>query len=366
VSAATDKDRYAGADAETAALYRRYERRLRAWLGGRVTAPPPLVEDACASAWLILVAKRPVCGERIFGWLCTTALHEAYRLLRLDRREQPSELGEEQPAFVPPQRDDPETALEAKRALRALASLRERQRRYMAWQVGGYRYREMQDLAGGTTHTHVNRHLTRAHRSLRELADEASESPASGSEKKGGVPMATGSCRRCGLRPRRVGRGTVEPLCEECYGEAMDKVARELADDAATDGRARFRRMKLVKGGRAAERPPERVPPVARAAGPPPAPRRSESAPRRRAAQGSRTRCISEDVLHEARRLYSLGLTLRAVAEMLLDQTTYANAHSAEVALRFQFKRRAWPLRAGPRGQRAKRGLENDDLPRAA
>jgi hypothetical protein len=113
------------------------------------------VEDACASTWLILVAKQPACGERIFGWLCATALHEAYRLLRAERREPPSELYDERPAFVPPGRDDPETALEAKRALSALASLRERQRLYMAWQVGGYRYREIQELAGGATYTNV-------------------------------------------------------------------------------------------------------------------------------------------------------------------------------------------------------------------
>src|SRR5215211_5630291 len=168
--------------------------------------------DAGASAWLILVAKQPACGERIFGWLCTTALHEAYRLLRQERREQPGELGEEQPVFVPPRRDDPDTTLEAKRALLALASLRERQRRYMAWQVGGYRYGEMQELAGGATYTNVNKYLTRAHARLRELAEEASERDEPGSEEKGGVPMATGGCRRCGSRPRRVGRGTVEPL----------------------------------------------------------------------------------------------------------------------------------------------------------
>ncbi|MGH2762567.1 MAG: RNA polymerase sigma factor [Thermoleophilaceae bacterium] len=144
------------AGADTTALYRRYERPLRAWLGWRLSnASQALVEDACASAWLILVAKRPVCGERIYGWLRTTALHEAYRLLRQQGREQASELGEEQPAYVPARRDDPETALEAKRALRALASLRERERRYMAWQVGGYRYSEMQELADGATYTPI-------------------------------------------------------------------------------------------------------------------------------------------------------------------------------------------------------------------
>ena len=50
-----------------------------------------------------------------------------------------------------------------------------------------------------------------------------------------------------GLRPRRARRGTLEPLCDESYREAMDKVARELAEEAATDGRDRFRTMQLVK-----------------------------------------------------------------------------------------------------------------------
>ena len=94
---------------------------------------------------------------------------------------------------------------------------------------------------------------------------------------------------------------------------------------------------------------------MARAGGAPPGLRRGESASGRRAAPGSRTRCISEDQLREARRLYALGLTLRAVAETLLDQTTYANAHSAEVALRFQFKRRGWPLRSRTKARGAPR-----------
>jgi hypothetical protein len=57
--------------------------------------------------------------------------------------------------------------------------------------------------------------------------------------------MAIGSCRKCRSRPRRVRRGIVEPLCEECYQQAMEKVARELAEEAATDGRTRLRKMRL-------------------------------------------------------------------------------------------------------------------------
>jgi hypothetical protein len=75
---------------------------------------------------------------------------------------------------------------------------------------------------------------------------------------------------------------------------------------------------------------------------------------RRELAAGTRTRCISEELLHEARRLYGLGLSMRAVAETLLNQTRYANANSAEVALRFQFKRRGWPLRTPAEARRAR------------
>ena len=169
--------------------------------------------------------------------------------------------------------------------------------------------------------------------------------------------MAIGSCRRDGCsNPRRVRRGIVEPLCEECYRAAREKVARELADEAAAGGRTRFRKFELEPGARPADRPPERVAPVARAGAR--AARRQREPPGRRqsgAAARRGPRCISEELLHEARRLYGLGLSLRAVAETLLDQTRYASANSAEVALRFQFKRRGWPLRTRAQARRARR-----------
>ena len=61
-----------------------------------------------------------------------------------------------------------------------------------------------------------------------------------------------------------------------------------------------------------------------------------------------------------------LGLSLRAVAETLLGETSYANAHSAAVALRFQFKRRGWPLRTRAQARRARRVPDRNDLARAA
>jgi hypothetical protein len=181
--------------------------------------------------------------------------------------------------------------------------------------------------------------------------------------------MVIGTCRRDGCtNPRRMRRGVVEPLCEECYLRAMDKVARELADEAAMDGRARFRKIKLVPGARPADRPPDRVAPVARAGARPLDGGARREGPGRvsQATAGSRTRCISEQLLCEARRLYGLGLSLRAMAETLLDQTRYANAHSAEVALRFQFKRRGWPLRTRAQARRAPPRAHGRGLARAA
>jgi hypothetical protein len=184
--------------------------------------------------------------------------------------------------------------------------------------------------------------------------------------------MAIGSCRRCRGRGGGGRRGTVEPLCEECYRRAMDKVARELAEEAATGGRTRLRKLRLSRGVRPADRAPERVAPAARPVARPLAGAAGSRRPARgrEIAAGARTRCISDELLREARRLYRLGLSLRAVAETLLDQTGYANAHSAEVALRYQFRRRGWPLRsrrqaaATRRGGRAEASASGDQVGR--
>jgi hypothetical protein len=92
-----------------------------------------------------------------------------------------------------------------------------------------------------------------------------------------------------------------------------------------------------------------------------------QSASRRTPATSlARTRCISEELLQEAKRLYGLGLSLRAVARTLLERTSYANAHSAEVALRHQFKRRGWPLRGRAQARGEARAAQGRDLPNAA
>ena len=111
---------------------------------------------------------RPKGAEpRQFGWLRTVAIHEAYRLAEKGRRDAALEELAEADSMVDgweallPAETDLEEHLEARRALSVLARLPERQRRYLALRVAGYRYDEIADAAG-VTYTNVNKHLARA------------------------------------------------------------------------------------------------------------------------------------------------------------------------------------------------------------
>lgn len=161
---------------------RRAPRRAPALDQAGVNAPEALIEDACQFAWTQLIRTPPDRGPRLFGWLRTVAIHEAYRPSRAQRRETALE------ELVAPEANggsspegwealieglvDLDTQLDAKRGLSVLASLPERQRRYLALLVAGYRYQEIVELAG-VTYTNVNKHLTRARASVRRAEHTA-------------------------------------------------------------------------------------------------------------------------------------------------------------------------------------------------
>ena len=67
-------------------LYRQHHRDLHRAVARAVRAPRELIEDACQTAWAILLRTQP---ERyaIFAWLRVVAIHEAYRLSAIDRRD---------------------------------------------------------------------------------------------------------------------------------------------------------------------------------------------------------------------------------------------------------------------------------------
>jgi DNA-directed RNA polymerase specialized sigma24 family protein len=135
-----------------------------------VRAPRELVEDACQTAWTILLRTQPD-RDAIFAWLRVVAIHEAYRLSGIDRRDAGlerlrAEDGDWQDMICDPRFLD--DALEALEALRALAALPERQRgQDLTMKVAGYSYEEIRTLTGGRTFTNVNKSLVKARARIR-------------------------------------------------------------------------------------------------------------------------------------------------------------------------------------------------------
>lgn len=154
-------------------LFARHHPGLLRAVRSAVRAPDALVEDACASAWTILLRRQPERSETLFGWLRSVAIHEAYRLSAEQRRATSLEalgppVGESWDAFIGGCRslDD---AVEARRALGVLAGLPEAQRETLGLRIAGFRYAEIQRLRGEVTYTNVNKQLVKARRRIRAL-----------------------------------------------------------------------------------------------------------------------------------------------------------------------------------------------------
>jgi DNA-directed RNA polymerase specialized sigma24 family protein len=163
---ATEPRRPRGDEAE---LYRQHHRDLQRAVAHVVRAPPELIEDACQTAWTALLQGQPE-PYAVFAWLRVVAIHEAYRLSAIDRRDarlkrlRPEDGDWLEIAVDPRSLDD---AVEALEALRMLASLPERQRHDLALKVAGYTYEEIRARAPGRTMTNVNKSLVKARAHIR-------------------------------------------------------------------------------------------------------------------------------------------------------------------------------------------------------
>lgn len=157
---------------DEADLYRLHQRKLVRAVGAIVNAPEALVEDACQSAWTILLRRQPDRGPTLFAWLRTVAVHEAYRLSGEDRRDARLEdLGGDE-SWESTLSDGPslEDAIEARRALQVLAALPRRQREDLALVVAGFGYAEIAaSPVGGRSWNNVNKHLTKARARIRRI-----------------------------------------------------------------------------------------------------------------------------------------------------------------------------------------------------
>ena len=160
---------------DEASLYREHAAALYRIVRSAVRGPDELVEDACQTAWLILLRRQPG-RHSVLPWLITVAIREAYRLSRRERRDVRLEdlvgvdgCADEADGWesLIPAPATLEQSVEARTALETLAGLPPRQRRYMTLFVAGYRYREIVAICG-VTYTNVNKHLVKGRARLRE------------------------------------------------------------------------------------------------------------------------------------------------------------------------------------------------------
>jgi RNA polymerase sigma factor (sigma-70 family) len=155
-------------------LYRLHHRGLLYAVARSVNASEQLIEDACQTAWLILLRCQPDRSPTLFAWLRTVAVHQAYRLSRREGRDVPLEdlagdrggdalLGLSHSHSL-------ETAIEARRALETLAGLPVLQRDDLALLVAGFSYQEIANLhQRPRSVNNVNKHLTKARARIRRL-----------------------------------------------------------------------------------------------------------------------------------------------------------------------------------------------------
>ncbi|MGN6867946.1 MAG: RNA polymerase sigma factor [Solirubrobacteraceae bacterium] len=143
-------------------LYALLARRLEQIVRLDVRAPDTVIEDACQFAWSRLLHHRDrVHRETVMSWLVRTAVHEAFKLLRRDRRELPLEAAAEAAMLA-----SPAQVIECRQRLAELGRLPERQQRAVWLHALGLNYTEIAVYEGCTTRT-VERQLLRARQAIR-------------------------------------------------------------------------------------------------------------------------------------------------------------------------------------------------------
>jgi len=159
-------------DGQVHELYNELQPQLVRILASNLQAPEWIVDDACQTAWSLLLEHRSGLapgGE--LGWLSTTATRAALRLLRSEGKtgsyEEPPP-----PIYLDVLRvrqPDPQRSLELRERLAEVKRLPLRQQRVVMLHGFGYEYDEIAAVTGETRRV-VARQLMRARQQLR-LAD---------------------------------------------------------------------------------------------------------------------------------------------------------------------------------------------------
>ena len=178
---ATSDSRVATHDIEQ--LYRQHHRDLERAVAAAVRAPREVVEDACQSAWTIMLRCRPR-RATWFAWLRVVAIRQAWGQCARSRNERPggafispyvNEIGAyEYPEPPADARDVPDQVadhIQHVQRLADLAAINPKERRTLYLIGLGYRYAEIMEITGAS-YTAVNRRITEGRRALRKLERE--------------------------------------------------------------------------------------------------------------------------------------------------------------------------------------------------
>jgi RNA polymerase sigma factor (sigma-70 family) len=158
---------------DVAELYELLARRLEQIVRLDVRAPDVVVQDACQFAWCRLIHHRDrVHRETVMTWLARTAVHEAIKLVRRDRRELSIDVAGERvvPVAMASSLPSPQALLENRERLEDLCLLPTRQQRMVWLHAFGLSYAEIAVHEGCTVRT-VERQLLRARQRIRQNTD---------------------------------------------------------------------------------------------------------------------------------------------------------------------------------------------------
>ncbi|MBV9685381.1 MAG: sigma-70 family RNA polymerase sigma factor [Solirubrobacterales bacterium] len=153
-------------------LYGLLARRLEHIVRLDVRAPDAVIEDACQFAWSRLLHHRHrVHRDTVVTWLARTAVHEAFKLLRRDRRELSLDTVAEDAIATPaPPSGSPHELAECRERLAGIGRLPVRQQRVLWLHALGLNYAEIADYEECTLRT-VERQLLRARRRISQEDD---------------------------------------------------------------------------------------------------------------------------------------------------------------------------------------------------
>ena len=152
---------------QPAALFARYERKLRARVRSIVTTSEANVEDACMYAWLALLRHELDEVAEPYSWLTTIAIREAVKLDRVDRRTRPLPLDEYGPQERPGEELAAYDLLAHAAAIIQEAGLTARQLQMISLQLWGLSYEQIAVHTGDSRRT-VERQILRARAKLAE------------------------------------------------------------------------------------------------------------------------------------------------------------------------------------------------------